>query len=199
MIKRNSFQLKLSAAIVFAMPLFAGQAFAQDMLIEHDKPVASLSAAFGLVPCGHFLAMSDSLLTDLANNPNSQGYVVFYPQGTSPISVDSRERQLRSQLKMRSFDESRITMVRGSAQVKGLTQFWTAPLGAENPAVKPADPMALASPTKPDTYLFSTSVTEGDNCGLWPLDLKAFAGELIKDAKYGGRIVISETSALKFR
>jgi hypothetical protein len=63
--------------------------------------------------------------------PRIEGHIIIYPKTESQRR--GIERIVTSQIKVRKFDKSRITIVPGPINADGIVQFWSVPPGAENP------------------------------------------------------------------
>jgi hypothetical protein len=89
---------------------------------------------FGNLPNDEVRARLDAFFVALGNNPGAQGYIINY--GTDR-EISRREALIRDHIRLRRFDASRITLVRGGANPRGETGVWTrlwlVPPGANNP------------------------------------------------------------------
>jgi hypothetical protein len=118
-----------------------------------EKP--NLLDEFGRLPECDLRGRYDLFLSELSQNPASQGYVMLY-QGTDvlPANYDSpaAERMIRNHLMFRGFDHSRVTVINGGFREEGFTQLWMVPPGA----VPPSPENALPKPEIPTnkTFLF---------------------------------------------
>lgn len=95
-------------------------------------PEAVLIDEYGNIPNDQIRGRLDTFFADLANNPDSQGYVITY--GTDR-QARVREALIRNHMRLRSVDESRVTFVRGGVHESGTvyTKLYRVPAGAENP------------------------------------------------------------------
>lgn len=95
------------------------------------KPVASVTDEFGKLSNDDVRQRLDAFFSDLSNNPNDQGYIINYGPDRE---VTARERLIRNHITFRSFDASRITIVRGGDTGSGInTKLFRVPAGADNP------------------------------------------------------------------
>ncbi len=87
---------------------------------------------FGKRPKADIEARLRKFFVELANNPNSQGYIVNYG---ADKEIRSREQLIVKYVAFRRFDRSRITIVRGGTHASGTvyTKLYRVPPGAENP------------------------------------------------------------------
>ena len=88
---------------------------------------------FGKVAGGEVKARMDAVYVKLGDEPNSQGYIINY--GTDK-EIAAREKQIQRAIAFRKFDASRVTIVRGGANMNGtgiLTKIYIVPPGANNP------------------------------------------------------------------
>jgi hypothetical protein len=97
------------------------------------NPEAVAIDEFGALPADDIRGRLDNFFAELANNPNNQGYIIIY--GTER-EMNTRERLINNHITFRSFDRSRITIVRGGVHPNGTvyTKLYRIPPGAENPA-----------------------------------------------------------------
>ena len=105
---------------------------------SETAPVAAVAGPvmteeFGKLSNDDVKSRLDTFFSELANNPNNQGYIINY--GTDK-EIAAREKVITSFIAMRKFDRSRITLVRGGASPDGIvhTKLYRIPPGAENPA-----------------------------------------------------------------
>jgi hypothetical protein len=96
-------------------------------------PVPTLVAE-GSVPINAIdKARLDKLAAELADKPDSQGYLIeYFPPKTTQRAVDAKIQMVLRHLK-KSVDEARITIVIETAE-KPFTRYYVVPPGAENPA-----------------------------------------------------------------
>lgn len=87
---------------------------------------------FGKLRDGEVRSRMEAIYLKLADEPNSQGYIINY--GTDK-EIAVRETQIRKAIIFRKYDASRITLVRGGASSNGgvYTRVWTVAPGVENP------------------------------------------------------------------
>jgi hypothetical protein len=84
---------------------------------------------FGVLPNDEVRARIDNLFISLQNNPNAQGYIINYG---SARDVARRETLIRNHIRLRNYDESRITFIRGGTGPLRTT-LWVVPQGATPP------------------------------------------------------------------
>lgn len=148
-------------------------------------------------------ARLDSYFADLNNNPQDQGVIVVYDSPMPGRSTAWRREQLfRNYIRLRSFDPSRIKLIRGTYRTAATTQFWRVPPGAKEPDVLPANVEGPPIAPRPQTrkqYLYATEHMDGlPECDAPMYDLEAYASELNAEPRSRGRIVIGESSSAKF-
>lgn len=95
-------------------------------------PQSRLVDEFGKLANDDIRGRLDSFFATLANEPQSQGYIIIY--GTER-EMTARERLITNHINFRNFDRSRITIVRGGAHPDGTvyTKLFSVPAGADNP------------------------------------------------------------------
>jgi len=96
------------------------------------KPESIKFAEFGTATNNFVKKKIEAFYVELANKPNSQGYIINY--GTDK-QIALREQQIRQSITFLKYDAPRVTIVRGGASDTGKikTVFWVVPEGAENP------------------------------------------------------------------
>lgn len=105
---------------------------------EEKPPQAVLFDRFNLVPLGALWARIDNFITYLSQNPNSNGYIVIYPEKDSIKENFRQERRLKNQIINRFYqrngvDEKRFLIVRSAEKDELEIEFWAVPPGAEKP------------------------------------------------------------------
>ena len=109
----------------------ANTALETGSIIEYRQTV--LNDEFGKITNGEVKARMDAVYVKLGDEPNSQGYIINY--GTDK-EIAAREKQIQRAIAFRKFDASRVTIVRGGANMNGtgiLTKIYIVPPGANNP------------------------------------------------------------------
>lgn len=96
-------------------------------------PTPVLIDEFGRLAKTAFRKRLNKFFAELNNHPNNQGYIILY--GTAK-EMAVRERLIVNTVKLRNFDRSRITMVRGGLHPVGTayTKPYRVPPGADTPA-----------------------------------------------------------------
>ena len=99
------------------------------------SPKAKLSAEFPYSTQGYIKMMLDgTFFLELQNDPTAQGYIFIFPK--TPREKAMIEKIVRNQIKVRSFDATRITFAEGEKNSRSIIQFWIVPAGAEVPSPK---------------------------------------------------------------
>ncbi len=98
-----------------------------------EKPQAIKFDQFSAANDEDIGARVDNFFLELNNNPSVVAYIVNF--GTVK-EIAKREKQIKDYLKIRRYDQSRITFVQGGFRVMVQTQFWTVPAGAETPKIE---------------------------------------------------------------
>jgi hypothetical protein len=94
-------------------------------------PKAVLFDESKFVTQGYLKRILDAYFVELDNNPTSQGYLMMYAQ--LPRHYAQIERVVKSHMRVRRFDATRITLVRSEKNPHATVQLWVVPAGAENP------------------------------------------------------------------
>jgi hypothetical protein len=146
--------------------------------------------------CEEGFARLDVFLVELNNNPNDQGVIVLYGDVSDARASSRREIELRNHLVSRKFPPDRVTFIRGGSKVRGTTQFWIVPPGAETPTVeRAAEPERATEP-----YLYAQNYIDGvAGCSGHQYDVAAYGNELKSQPGSRGRVVISQSSPAKYR
>lgn len=86
---------------------------------------------FGKLPKNDIRGRLDTFFAELSDNPSNQGYIINY--GTDR-EMATREKLITNHVNLRSFDRSRITIVRGGDALAGVnTKLYRVPPGSDNP------------------------------------------------------------------
>lgn len=158
--------------------------------IAQETPKAILVDSFGAITCEDVLARNDNFMTELSNNPNSQGYVVIYPKKGSFKQALSFEKLISGSIYFRRFDRSRVTFVRGSQTDEFKVELWRVPPGAETSSFTEEKWIDLAqSLTKPFVY---ASLSSEDICPTFSPE--TYADLLKNNPDLRGHIVIFNKS-----
>lgn len=97
-----------------------------------------LIESFGMTTIEHVQAMLDRYFMELSNNPSEQGVIHIYGSRIGGVrEIAARERLILSQIRVRNFDVSRVTIVKAGFREEMQTDFWMVGPGAENPVPKP--------------------------------------------------------------
>lgn len=91
-------------------------------------PTPRLFDEFGNVANNVVRGNIDNFITELQNNPGSQGYVLNY--GTA-AQVRRRENLIRNQFELRGYPLSNIVFVNGGVESEIRTRLWIVPQGAD--------------------------------------------------------------------
>lgn len=168
-------------------------------------PESVLIDKFTRANCEEVLSRMDYFFTELNNNPTDSAYLIAYGK---PKIVATAEREANNWIKIRRFDSSRITIIRGGGDSeKAEVELWRVPPGANPPEVKSLPetivqetPKVVISRTEP--YIFSSEYYDGiAGCGgddASGLDLEGFAEMLKENPKSRGNIVIIELTKNEF-
>ncbi|MGH9946872.1 MAG: hypothetical protein ACRD6X_06720 [Pyrinomonadaceae bacterium] len=114
-----------------ALPNCGCETTARDSVPVAERLITELVDEFGKLPNDDIRGRLDNFFQVLSNNPNDQGYIINY--GT-PVQIAARERLITNHITFRSFDRSRITLIRGGDKGDGVsTKLYRVPPGADNP------------------------------------------------------------------
>jgi hypothetical protein len=148
--------------------------------------------------CEEGFARLDSFFVELGNNPIDDGLIVIYGDARDARAARRREQQLINHFTFRKFDRSRVRVIRGAALKDGTTQFWLIPPGADAPVIEGKNRSVPAQPSQP--YLYAANYADGvPGCIGNLYDVGEFANAIKADEGNTARIVISESSRLKYR
>lgn len=101
-------------------------------LSAQNKPKALKSAEFTAATNGYIKMQMDAFFVELSNDPAAQAVVINY--GTER-EILIREKQIKDAIKIRRYDETRMTFVRGGFWKNVKTELWLVPPGADLPEV----------------------------------------------------------------
>ncbi len=80
---------------------------------------------------GYLKMLMDGFFVELMNNANAQGYLMIYPE--SHRRHRQIERIVREWMRVRRYDNSRLTLFSAPNSSPSIIQMWVVPAGAENP------------------------------------------------------------------
>jgi hypothetical protein len=123
--------MKIVINICLIWVVISSTAFAQ---MNEGQPKAVKLEEFGRANNGFIKAIFDSFYIDVINNSDAKGSVIIYG---SEKESERRERFFKSYIRFRSFDASRLEIIKAGYRNEVLTQFWRVPKGAENPKLEP--------------------------------------------------------------
>ena len=102
--------------------------------IAERKISARAQDEFGRLSNDDVRARMDGLFVALGNYPGAQGYIINY--GTDR-EIERREKLMKDHIRLRRYDASRVTIIRGGANPRGesgdWSVIWIVPPGAELP------------------------------------------------------------------
>lgn len=177
--------------------------FSETVLVN-QSPQPVLGDEFGTVKitCEEANARMDVFLISLNGNPRDRGVIVIYDSTERTRAAWFREQLFNNFIKFRRFDPSRIRFIRGPYRSDARVQFWRVPPGASEPEILPANVQAPPAPPERNPakpYLFATEYSDGlPECQVPMYDLVAYARVLNTEPRSRGRIIIGESSPLKF-
>jgi hypothetical protein len=143
------------------MAILLGVTFAGAQRVDRK-----LIDAFGNVPCDDWLGRLDLFLAELQNDPKSSGLIVMYEgryydyrteRQMLPVfgEVNLRANLIRSHLRNRRFDPSRITFILGGNRDDHLIELWAIQPGVTYPELKPTRDKIKYRKGKPSSILAS--------------------------------------------
>jgi hypothetical protein len=108
---------------------------------------------FGYLNHENYSGHLDSIAAALGNEPNAQGYFIFYNGGKSLPGASLRYvKRLQNYLvRVRGIDPSRMILLPGGRREEMMVEFWFSPPGGLAPSPNPA---ALVEPPKARSYLY---------------------------------------------
>jgi hypothetical protein len=159
------------------------------------KPQAVLFDEMGNPNCEDLAARTNGFLTQLNNEPNSQGYAVFYGDNKYLRRKLGLELWLNGEIKSMRFNSSRIIKIR-SAETGGIRiQFWIVPAGVEKPSFNETR-WNFVFPQKTKPFIFHDDYS--DQICFYISFEKVFAEYLNANPEARGHIVIHEESLKKY-
>jgi hypothetical protein len=151
-------------------------------------------------PYGATIARIDNFVVHLAYNPNSDGYVVIYPEKNSLKPDFRRGKRLKEIIinrfyQVSGFDEKRFQIVRGEERNELKIELWEVPRGAQKPfsilEILPEKPRDLSK-----AFIFGSEDIEEAYANFAP---RRFAKILSENPNLRGHIVIFNKSKKESR
>ncbi|HEX8368313.1 MAG TPA: hypothetical protein VF604_07205 [Pyrinomonadaceae bacterium] len=178
--------LKVFLALLFLFVSF-------QVCFGQEKSESVLVDEFGEIPCDDFLARLDNFFVALRNDPAATGYAVINGKKEA-IRQSFRYRSwLRGWMKVRRFDSSLMTIIRGENSEKLKIQFRLIPAGASLP-----DTSDLGWNSLPITKPFNI-YSEFDADEICPGDLIIRFSEILREnPDIRGHLVIRAKSPKDF-
>lgn len=148
-------------SLILVIAVFSTVSIGQHDHSGHSKAAVPTSEnsklldEFGQLPHCDTTGRYDVFLAELAQNPETQGYIMIYQGGdVLPANYDSpvAERMFRNHMMFRGFDPSRVTLINGGFRGEGMTQLWIVPPGAVPPSPEDSFPKPEIPTDK--TFLF---------------------------------------------
>lgn len=140
------------------------------------------------------------LLASLANNPSDEGHIVIYTEKNKIRSSSTREREIRSAMKLFGGSYDRLRIVRAELRDNAKTQFWRVPPGAVMHEIEPLDLSGVSMSPKPtEPYIYGMETFDGiAECKIYEHDVNSYADHLKQNPKDRGKIVIRATTRTRF-
>lgn len=161
------------------------------------KPKAELIGEFPNLACDPLLLNTDSFLSLLQNEPAATGYIIVHGEKDKNLQNFRYEQLLKNAVKIRQFDIDRIVFARGGDEVELRIQLWKIPAGGDKPIYIEGRWSYMLSDIKKPFIFYKTSA-EDDICPP-NTDLELYSKILLANPDFRGHLVISESSAAKFR
>jgi hypothetical protein len=158
-----------------------------------EKSASVLFDEFGAIPCDEFLARLDMFFVELRNNPTATGYVIINGKQEDERQSFRYRGWIRGWTKIRRFDSSRMTIIRGENSEELKIRFWLTPAGANLPD---SPDLGWKSPSISKPRIF---YSEYDDDGICPGDiLISFSEILTQQPDVRGHIVINAKRVKEF-
>lgn len=108
--------------------------FCNKIFFAQETAKAELIAEFPKVCSEELMSVYDGFMSELQNNPTATGYFVFYGnESAEGRNLNYIDFILHNYPRMRRYDRSKISLVRGENQSEMKVQFWIVPNGANLP------------------------------------------------------------------
>lgn len=153
-----------------------------------NAPKAELLDEFGLIPCGHLHALTDSYAEEIKKEPGTKAIVLIYPPSHRPELADKRRKLISSILQLRGLDHDRFSFYKAASSPDGeiRTQYWKAVDGAEMP-FREAVSWAENVPDTTRAFMFGYA----EEINICPTFVpRAFAKLILNNPGSTGRIVV---------
>lgn len=145
----------------------------------------------GQITCSNIRAKLDKYLSDLANDPQTTGYVVI--SGKSQRLRELQRRQLiEDHLRYRNFEQSRIRIVKGEIKADSTIELWQVPDGGGPPPFTESTwSYELPNASKP--LIVTAEGGSGNECAP-SLNVEFFSRFLEANPKFRGNVVVRSSS-----
>ena len=150
---------------------------------------AELVNTFGLMACDNFRGQIDVFLSELRDNPSTEGWVINGGRDSDRVWIAIREDMIRNHLVFRGFDLGRVKFAR-TTSTSVVTQFWRTQFGESPPVpIEVGNEVTLWSIRRPWRIMVDYGV--GDLCPPRNYE-KLFSLFLTSNPLARGNIVISD-------
>jgi hypothetical protein len=155
---------------------------------SQDLPKRKLISEFGLLPCEHVHAQTDSFPEEIKEDPVSRAVILIYPPTVRPEQAQRHRRQISSFLQNRGLSADRFSFYKGGKSPDGeiRTEFWKLGPGAELPFTD-APPWPEEAPDTSRAFIFGY-VYEINICQTFVP--RAFARLILENPGSRGHVVI---------
>lgn len=165
------------------------------LCLSQEKPKAVLIAEFGNDGRESLLQRMDYFYSELANDPESHGYIIIYGKDDDTAGKLTYELWINGSIHFRGFDPNRVNKIRGAEAEKLNIQFWKVPAGAEKPTFEEGK-WNFSFPPNTKPYVFHDSYSD-QICSYTSFE-KVYAEYLNANPEAKGHIVIYEESRIKY-
>ena len=162
--------------------------------IGQEPTAAVLVDEHSEVSCDDTLGRLDMFFSELLNDPNSFGLVVISGRAEAKHRVAFRHAVLEEHAKWRSFNLSRIKIVRATTDKQLKMQFWRIPLGATEPEISGID-MSFKVPATINPFIAGYETKMGMQICPEIDQQKIFASLLTDNPSARGNIVVRSNSS----
>lgn len=180
-------------------PLLLWALFAVSVIwAQAQKGEPVLIGDFEIFSCSEFRGLADHFMAELANDPNSLGYVVNSGPFEKLSTIVWREELIKAQMEFRNFDSSRVVFDRSDSAGTIRTRFWKMHSSKARPNIQNVDnSLSLSARIKPFLLIEQTFYNDSE-CpdANYPL---LFARFLDANPNARGNLVVYGTTSREIR
>ena len=147
--------------------------------------------------CEYGRSSIDILLSELVKEPAMKGVIVLHPSMSDPLGPYKERVTIQNHLKFRRFDQKRIEVLLGDAELEPSTELWRVPVSKPHGLQARSWDLSVSDLNEP--LLVHRKVwIDGIGCGLFEFDHEFFADVLKRNDQVVGRVVVRARTNASF-